>query len=73
MFDQAGQDDKVAVRTENINTSKKISAIRGEDTSGQNGTAVVVALSDRYVQIVFASAGIGKGFNFKVDIYTNEK
>lgn len=51
--------------------SGQICAIRATDVSGQNGTAVITAISNNFVQLAFASDGVGKGFDFKVQIYRN--
>lgn len=34
--------------------------------------ASITSITDRYVQIALASDGIGKGFNFRIDIYSEQ-
>lgn len=61
------------MRDEIIRTDGTISAIRATDVSGQNGMAVITAISKNFVQLAFASDGVGKGFDFRIEIYCNVK
>lgn len=58
------------IRT-NVDGDGPISAIRATDVSGQNGSAVITSISHNFVQLAFASDGVGKGFDFRVQIYRN--
>ncbi|KAJ6634827.1 hypothetical protein Bhyg_13407 [Pseudolycoriella hygida] len=72
-FNHTGYADKVALRHEIIHTDDAINAIRATDVSGQNGIASITALSNNFVQLAFFSDGIGRGFDFRVEIYSNVK
>lgn len=61
------------MRDEIIRTGGTINAIRATDISGQNGMAVITAISKNFVQLAFSSDGVGKGFDFRVEIYCNVK
>ncbi len=41
--------------------------------SGQNGDAAIPYASPRSIEIVIWSDGIGKGFNYSLELYTNSK
>ncbi len=70
-FKHNGYADRIALRDEMIRTDDTISAIRATDVSGQNGSAVLTSLSDRFVELALASDDVGRGFDFRVQIYSN--
>lgn len=63
--------DQIADRQEIFTTDENINAIRAIDVSGQNGEAVIISYSPRRLALLFSSGEVGKGFSFKVDLYTN--
>lgn len=59
------------MRVERISTVEDIKVIRGIDVSGQNGEAVIMSFNIRSIELLFTSDGVGKGFNFSLQLYTN--